>query len=304
MPVAPDDRLETAAEHGERKQEVTQKLKKPHEIVGAALELLRDLGCQGRLRGEDLVLGTAEFGELCKAKARIKKAVLAGMREAGLAFLEGDGEVTVHGTLYPHMLPALKELAECCGRNPDGGLAAFNFAYCNFQALEPDYRPDALSLLGFFSGAEQERALRLHRFLLDAGYSPVCRSSVMHEWDIQYQGPRKIKSTPLLEIKYSERHKDPLQVYIKCASTDRLLPSFPAQPKAVRDDFRRRIYPCRGDACGWCRNRKSLGPSVLEHEGERITACWYTNHDLDRFDDGALEILQGYVLWHRELAHA
>jgi len=72
----------------------------------------------------------------------------------------------------------------------------------------------------------------------------------------------------------------------------------------VRDDFRRRLYLCRGDACGWCRNRKGLGPSVLEHEGERITACWYTNPDLDRFDDSALEILQGYVLWHRELAQA
>lgn len=78
LPVTPDDRLESAAEHGERKQEVTQKLKKPREVVCIALELLRDLGCRGRLREADLVLGADAFKELCKAKAKVKKAVMAG----------------------------------------------------------------------------------------------------------------------------------------------------------------------------------------------------------------------------------
>ena len=138
------------------------------------------------------------------------------MSQAGLKVRENGGEATVGGTLYPRMMPALKELAGSCGRNPEAGLAAFNFARCDFQALQPDFRPDVLSLLGFFSGKNHERALRLHEFLLDSGYQPLCRASNMHEWEIHYQGPRKIKSTPLLVITYSERHKDPLQVHLKC----------------------------------------------------------------------------------------
>ncbi len=302
LPTGADDGLLGETEGSDRKQEVTRKLKKPREVLGVAVEMLQEMGSTGQLAGDDLLFHKAAFQALSASKARARKAVLAGMADAGLAIVEEEGGTALRNSRFPRMMPALKEMAERCAASPEPGLATFHFARCDFRALRQEHQPGAPALLGFFAPEARERALRLHAFLLSTGHQPTCRICGMHAWDIQYQGPRKIKGSPLMQIEYSERHRDPLQVRVKCASADRLLPTFAEQPQAVRDDFRRRVHRCGGASCGWCKSRKNLGPSVLEHKGEKLTICWYTCPDVGALNDDALETLQGYVHWHQILA--
>ena len=51
-----------------------------------------------------------------------------------------------------------------------------------------------------------------------------------------------------------------------------------------------------------CANCKALGPTVVDSGDERITACWYTNHNRAPLGDESLELVQGHVAWHAEPA--
>ncbi len=302
MPTSADDCLLVEGEGKERKQEVTKKIKRPGEICDTVVQLLQSLGQKGSLADGGLVIGREDYRALMAAQARTRKAILAGMGDAGLVAREQGERVIIENNSYPRMMRALKEMAVLNAADAEQAPPAFHLARCDFRALLPDYQPDAPSLLSFFDSEARERALRLHAYLLSSGYQALGRIHDIHAWLIQYQGPRKIKGTPLVQIEYSERHRDPLQVRLKCASTERLLYYFAEQPKAVQDDFHRRARPCGGDSCGWCKERKGLGPSVLEYEGERAVVCWYSNPNVDAFDEATLEVLQGYVLWHQRLA--
>lgn len=302
LPAAADDCLANEAEGKERKQEVTKRLQKPREIMEFLLGLLREFGRHGRPAGEDLVIGCAEYGALLAEKTKVKRAALAGLGGAGLAIAEEERGAVLRCERFPRMMPALKELAEACDKIEDDALAAFNFARCDFRAPEPGYCPEAATLFGFFAPDDRARAARLHSLLSAAGYQDIRRVYGMHAWEIQYQGPRKIKSSPLLRLEYSERHACPLQVDLKCASVDRLLPFLAEQPRDIQDDFHGRTYPCRGSACGWCKSRKGLGPSVVEREGEAKTVCWYTKSEVEPMDDEAVRIVEGYIEWHKRLA--
>jgi hypothetical protein len=224
------------------------------------------------------------------------------MAEVGLVTEAVAGSVALRNARFPQMMPALQALAKASAPEAEPQLAAFDLARCDFRALATGYRPDAPTLLAFAPAADRDRALRLHEYLLSTGYQPHIRIHDVHAWDIKYQGPRKIKGSPLVQFDYSERHQNPLLAQIKCASTDRILPTFPEQPPAVQADFRSRVHRCRGKECGWCKDKKGLGPAVLKYNDEKLTICWYTNPDVAVFDDAAVEVMQGYVQWHQRLA--
>jgi hypothetical protein len=301
MPTAPDDGLSSEREGKERKQEVTKKIKRPQEILDLTIELLQELGCRGQTVGDALVMDEEAYRALFAAKGKTKKAILAGMGEVGLSAQAANGAVTICNPRYPQMMPALKAMAQQCAEDGDEKWGKSAFARCDFRALLPGYQPDPLSLLGYFPPEDRDKAIELHRYLLDTGHQALCRAYNPHGWDIQYQGPRKVKGSPLVQIDYSERHKNPMRVQIKCASADRLIPSFCEQPPAVQADFRSRVNRCGGASCGWCKDKKGLGPSVLEYGGEKLTICWYTRPDVDQLTDETLEVLRGYVRWHQRL---
>jgi len=216
--------------------------------------------------------------------------------------ISSGGVVILRNKQYPHMMPALKAMAERCAEDGDEKWGASTFARCDFRALLPDYHLDPLSLLGYFPPEDRVGAVELHNYMVATGHQAVCRAYNPHGWDIQYQGPRKIKGTPLVQIDYSERHRNPMRVQIKCASADRLVPTFCQQPPAVQADFRARVNRCGGASCGWCKDKKGLGPSVLQYAGEKTAICWYTRPDVAELNDETLEALRGYVRWHQELA--
>ncbi len=301
MPISPDDALAGEGEGKERKQEVTKKIKRPQEIIDITIALLRELGLQGQVVGNDLVMDEGAYHSLFESKGRTKKTILSAMSEAGLAVQAGGSVVTLRNTQYPQMMPAFKAIADRCAADGDEKWGASTFARCDFRVLLPDYHLDPISLLGYFPPDYRARAVELHNYMVGTGHQALCRAYNPHGWDIQYQGARKIKGSPLVQIDYSERHKNPMRVQIKCASADRLIPSFSEQPPAVQADFRGRVNRCGGASCGWCKDKKGLNPSVLEYGGEKLTICWYTRPDVAELNDETLEVLRGYVRWHQKL---
>jgi hypothetical protein len=317
MPTSPDDALSSERESKERRQEVTKKLKPAQELRDLALDLLQELGRKGQVTGEALVVDEATYRSLLKAKSKAKKVILAAMGEVGLTAQAANGAVTLRNARYPQMMPALKAMAERCAVEGDeeGGERPSRFPFkerwlpywrgksafarCDLKILLPDYQPDPLSLLGYFSAEDRARAIELHNDMLATGHQAICQAHGPHGWVILYQGPRKIKDSPLVTIDYSERHQNPLRVQIKCASADRLMPTFAEQPPAVQADFRSRVNECGG--CGWCQDKKGLGPSTLTYSGEELTICWYTRPEVDELTDETLEVLRGYVRWHQRL---
>lgn len=301
MPTSPDDCLASEREGKERKQEVTKKIKRPEEIIDIAIALLRDLGLQGQVSGNDLVLDETTYKSIFESKGKTKKTILAAMTKVGLGIQMVDGAVALHNTHYPQMMPALKAMAEGCAADGDAKWGASAFARCDLKAILPGYQLDPASLLGYFPPEDRVRAIDLHHYMLDTGHEAVCRAYNAHGWDIQYHGSRKIKGTTLVQIDYSERHRNPMRVHVKCASVNRLISSFSEQPAAVQADFRSRVGRCSGDSCGWCKEKKGLRPSVLEYDGEKLTVCWFAQAHFEELDDKTFELIQGYVRWHQGL---
>jgi hypothetical protein len=133
-------------------------------------------------------------------------------------------------------------------------------------------------------------------------YKPEYQYYGMSGWEVQYQGRKEVKASPLLRIEYSERYLNQLRVGIKCASTNRLAPLFSQQPVFLQEDFFKRAYGCQGEKCNWCASKKNLGPSVLEFNGESRTVCWYSNPDVVDLDDQAVKLIEQYVVMHEQLA--
>ena len=143
---------------------------------------------------------------------------------------------------------------------------------------------------------------QLHEFFLGLGYKPEFKIYGIFGWEVQYQGKRQIKASPLLRIEYSERYQNPLQLGIKCVSSNRLTPFIPQASELLQQDFARRVYRCNGDKCGWCKNRKGMGPSDFEFGGEKRTICWYVPSDFEEINDDTPRLIQEYALLHEKLA--
>jgi hypothetical protein len=302
LPLNQDDCIEEYEPHEkEKKQAVTAAMRKPKEMIERGLDFLAQAGIQGRLVGDSLVL---EHGRDLIQQTKVSKKFLKGLESAELAVTTEEDRVTLHSRRFPGMLPALQILANACAQFLRRQENQFHFARCDFRALQPGYGPAPLDLYRDFAEANQDRLSALHEFFTGLGYRVICGVSEPFYWIVQYQGDRKIKSTPLLQIEYQERYRNPLRVFIKCASTTRIAALLPHQPQALQDDFMRRVYACRGDECGWCRNNKNLGPTVIEYQGEEKTLCWYSNPEVRGFDDRSVKLIEEYAQMHAELISA
>ncbi len=302
LPLRQDNYIQEDEPHEkEKKQEVAASLKSPKEQVARGLDFLIGAGLEGQWMGDSLVL--AQGSQLVK-QTRIARKFLKGLEIAGLVLALENERMTLQNRQFPAMLPALQALAQACAQYPRQQEVRFYFARCDFRALKPGYGPEAMDLYRETAGADLARLTALHEYFTTLGYHTTCGVSEPFFWIVQYQGDRKIKSTPLLQVEYHDRYRNPLRVHIKSASTGRLAPLLPLQSRALQDDFMRRVYPCRGDECGWCRNNKTLGPSTLQYRGEEKVVCWFSESDVHNFDDRSVELIEEYAQMHAELLSA
>jgi hypothetical protein len=282
------------------KQAVKQHLDKPKALIEQGMDFLLFLGARGSLNGSALLFTTEEYEAILR-ESKVKKPFLGGLAGLGLVIFKQAAAVAVSCANQPDMLPALRLLAQACAQYQDVRLGKFNFARADFRALDGQFAPSALDLYPIFEPADCDRLTRLHHFMAEHDYHPEIQYYGMSGFEVQYQGPKKIKASPLLRVMYSYRHLDPLQVDIKCVSVNRAIPLVLKQPRFLQEDFSRRLNNCNGDKCNWCQDKKGLGPSVFEFDGVKRTVCWYHNPDIAVFDEDALRLVQQYTCMHDEL---
>jgi hypothetical protein len=289
----------------ETKNEVSKQIKKVRVKMAYGIDFLYLAGEQGVLVNGHLRLKEEDYASFLTKSPRVKQKLLKGMEEAGMTLSEGDDGVLVGNTRYPNMMLALQALAQACALNDDDRMTRFLFARCDFCALEPDYRLDVLDLLRTaLPPSEHERAVALHRALAEMAYMPALGVGGYFDWRIQYQGKRAIKSTPLFEFEYDERLRRQFVMRIKCASTNRLVPLVAQRPPSLQRDFYDHANTCGGASCGWCKTRKGMGPSVLEHNGHKKTICWYMQRRFYEVDGEAVDLVKQYALLHEALVGA
>lgn|GEM_PF-1744261 len=303
LPVGGDMVTEPGEGHeSEHRQEVQAKVRKVQEIIGHGLTFLYLAGRQGRLSGESLVMDRAAYVEFLAKQPKIKRRMLDGMALGGLEIKDLADGVTISNRRYPRMMPALAYLAQICSQQPKEQEALFHFSRCDFSAKAPGHCPEAPDLYRMFTSDDRERLLEVHRHLSSLGYRTKFQVNP-HGWEVQYQGSRKIKSSPLLHVECSMRFGDHPHLRLKCVSSARIVPLVEQEGPALQADFRHRIYKCRRDeGCDWCQSRKGMGPSVFTYDGEQHLICWYTRPDTALSDDAAVEMVKAYADLHERLA--
>lgn len=282
----------------EKKQQVKRLLDKPKAMIAAGLEFLMQAGLHGNLEGEALVLSRySEVVKQCKAGGKFLK----GFESVGLLIAISNDTAQLQNVKFPHMLPALQTLASACAAFDSDRLGRFQFARCDFRALQ-GYQPQALDLYQVLEGDEQSKILALHEYFGARGFKALAEAAGPAAWSVKYQGDRKIKATPLFQVDYDDRYARPLRLQIKCVSTQRIAELLPRQPQALQDDFMRRANVCRKDECNWCRNQKTLGPSDVFYKGEWRTLCWYSTPDIHELNAETVEIIEQYEQMHAKLS--
>jgi hypothetical protein len=299
LPVGPDTSIaENEPNERDKKQEVTRFLDKPRGMIAQGLDYLMLAGVGGRPVGQSLVV--QDHTALVK-QSKIGKKFLIGMERAGWVVSSAKDLTSLRNSAYPEMMPALQALAKHCAGIAPEVTGRYLFASCDFRTLQ-GYTPQALDLYRFFDGADFSRVSELHDYFSARNYKTEIGMGGPFEWTVKYQGDRKVKATPLFQVGYAERYAHPLRMQIKCASTARIADLLPKQSQLLQDDFHSRANICRGDDCGWCKNHKTLGPSVVEYNGDFRTLCWYTNSDIRTFDEYTVKLIEQYERMHAELA--
>ncbi len=296
LPLQPDDSIgENEPNPKDKKQLVKRLLDKPRRIIESGLDFLRLAGFQGSLESQALVI--EQYPALFK-ESGINKKFLPGLEETGLSISLAGERAVFSSERFPKMLPALQLLARGCAAYSDERMCKFQFAACDFRALN-GCEPQAQDLYRFFEGFEHTRLVELHTYFTSRNYKALVEVYAPWMWTVKYQGNRKIKASPLFEVMYDDRHARRLRMQIKCASTARLIPWLPGQPQLLQEDFAHRVNRCVDD--GWCRNQKTLGPTPFEYQGESITICWYVNPDIRRIDENTVELIRQYEQMHAGL---
>jgi len=299
LPVGPDLSIaEDEPNEKERKQEVQQKIKKAHDQIQQGLEFLRLAGLHGELAGQALVL--ADLDQL-RRESGVSKKFLAGLPLAGGVLQSAGGRTLLSCPAQPAAPGGLQCLARACENIEDARRCLFHFARCDMRAANPRYEPDVLELYQAFDPADAALAARLHDFFSGRGYKTTLEAGGPFAWVVKYQGDRKMKASAFFQIQFEDRYAHPMRLDLKCASTNRLAPLLPSQPQTLQDDFARRVFNCNGDKCNWCRNQKSLGPSVLVHNGQERVVCWFSNSSLRHPDESTLELVRQYTDLHDQL---
>jgi hypothetical protein len=301
LPVTQDFYMEEG-DGKEKKRDISRKFKMPRAKMAHGIDFLYLVGQQGVLVDDRLRLCIEDYASFFARSPRVKHKVLKGMEEVGLTLAEQDDAMMVGNTHYPKMMLALRALAEACRQRDDERMSTFLFARCDFRALDAGYQPDTLGLVRTaLSPVAFERAVELDQVLTEMAYKPSVNIGGVHNWRIQYQGRRVIKSTPFFEFEYDERQKQPLLMRVKCASANRLVPLLSQQPMVLQQDFYGHAHKCGGPECGWCKTRKGMGPSVLEYAGERKTICWYMQRRFTELDGEVVHLVKQYALLHEAL---
>ena len=286
----------------EEKRAVATQTKKVRVKMGHGLDFVYLAGQQGKVVDRGLEMGREDYDAFLSKNARAKRKSLDGLREVGLGVDEEDGVIRVTNTRYPHMMPALQALVKACQARDDKAAQQMLFARCDLRALEPDYWPEALDVLrAVMPSSAYEHAVRLHHMLGEMGYKPNLRFANVFDWKVEYQGSRKIKSTPFFEFEYDDRQKVQLVMRVKCASTNRLVPLLSQQPVSLQQDFYEHAHNCGAPKCDWCKTRKSLGPSVLEWDDSKKTICWWMQRHFRKVNGEAVEMVRHYALFHEAL---
>lgn len=304
LPITPDG-CYTAEQTNDTntKSDLTKRIKRPKEIISAGVDFLRALGREGTLRDDALVLPALVVSAYLK-RGRTSKVFLNGLAQVGLR-VESDGTVaTVRHEAGPEMLLALKELALACEAVADPNMRAFHFARCDLRALDAAFQPDAADLYAYFDADDCAHALEMHQFFVSKGFKVIIKIHDVSVWVVQYQGKREIKSSPLYQVDFDERHVTPMMVQIKAASTNRLVPVLADEPRWLQEDFYRRAYRCNGSKCDWCRNKTTLRPTTIEHDGKVEVLCWYSNSTVPELNETSMELIRQYARVHEKLAQA
>jgi hypothetical protein len=282
----------------EKKQQVKRLLDKPKAMIAAGLDFLMQAGLKGDLDGDVLVLsGYGRVEKQCKAGSKFLK----GFESVGLLIAVSNDTAQLQNVKFPHMLPALRALASACATFDAGRLGKFQFARCDFRALQ-GYQPQALDIYRVLDEDERAMILALHEYFYARDYKVLTEAVGPAAWSVKYQGDRKIKATPLFQVDYDDRYARPLRLQIKCVSTQRIAELLPRQSQALQDDFMRRANVCRKDECNWCRNQKTLGPSDVFYKGEWWTLCWYSTPDIHELNAETVEIIEQYEQMHAKLS--
>jgi hypothetical protein len=279
----------------DRKQAVKRLLDKPKAMIQSGLDFLMLAGTQGRIEEQALILDGASAAI---KQAKVGKKFIQGFESAGLTVAIKGEIAEMSNAQFPQMMVALQALAKACAGYEDEWLGKYLFASCDFRALD-NYQPTPMDLYRYFDGEESALVLQLHEYFDQKDYKTEVGIHAPWAWVIKYQGSRKVKATPLFQIDYDDRHARPLRMQIKCASSSRIIDLLPHQSQALQKDFFNRVYTC-GD-CGWCRNNKTLGPSVLEYQGESKKVCWFVNGDIHEINQDTVELIEEYELMHAEL---
>jgi len=283
-----------------RKAKVAAQVKKVRVKLAYAIDFLWLLAVKATPVDEGLQLSAEDYAAFLGKGPRVKRKVLKGMEDVGLSLAEAGGCVVAANGAYPAMMSGLQALGEACAQREDERLAKFLFARCDFRALDPGYGPEPLDMLrASLSPSEYEHAVALHHRLGEMVYVPSLRLSDAGEWQVQYQGRRAVKSTPFFEFDYDGRKKHQLEMQVKAAAANRLVPLLPQQPATLQADFFLHANTCGG--CGWCKTRKALGPAVLEYEGEKKTICWYMRRRFVELDSAAVDLVMQYAQLHEDL---
>jgi hypothetical protein len=300
-----DDVYVDQGDSKEKKQDVARQTKKPRDKMVHAVDFLYHIGRQGMYGDRQLRLAKEDYDAFFAKSPRVKQKLVKGMQSVGLTVSEQADAVVVANEHYPHMMLALKPLAEACAQRDDNRLSTFLFAHCDLRALDANYEPDPLDMLqAVLSPAEYERAVEVHHTLVEMAYKPSIDIGGVHSWRIRYQGNRAIKGTALVEFEYDERQRHPLLTRVRCVSTNRLVPLLAQQSPVLQQDFYRHAHSCGAPKCSWCKTRKALGPSVLEYGGEKRTICWYMQRRFTEVNGEAVTLVKHYALLHEALLPA
>ncbi len=299
MSVADDDFLENDVHGGDHNSTVVRKLNRPRKKIAATVELLRGFGEYGQPENGNLLIPIPEYREMLSTMPKVLAKCIAGLGEVGLVVSENADSAAIGSERFPDMMKALAELALAQTTEGDKELRHIHFARCDFNSLDEDYQLDVEEIFSYFRPGARKHAMALHSFLLEMGYTTTVKAKDfgIHEWELDYQGPRKIKSSQLVRIRYCDRYHDPEHVWVMPAAAARLVPHFPDQPERVQDDFRDRVNACDPN-CSWCESKKGLGPAELEGR----TICWYTSVRPKAINDESMALVRDYVRWHEALA--
>jgi hypothetical protein len=289
----------------EEKQAVTRVVKKARDKMATAVDYLYHAGRHGTRVADKLRLSQDDYASFFAKSPRVKRKLVQGMQSVGLTVSEQEDGVLIGNTTYTQMMPALGALSQACAQRDDQRLAATLFARCDFRALDAGFEPDLLTMLQTaLTPTEYDRAVELHNTLTGMDYQASLEIAGVHNWRVQYQGNRTIKSSAFFEYEYDERENRPLRTTIKCAATNRLVPLLPDQSARLQQDFFQHAHSCGAPKCSWCKTRKSLNPSVLEFGGEKRTICWWMQRHFDKVDDQTIDLVKQYAQLHESLAAA